>query len=172
MVLSALATGGEDDRGEFLLVEQRPDAEVRTADYFVQLVNTRNAENQAQGGGSRQSLEFPRLSKLILRDLHWTTLRRRQLSSLPAALENLTSFTLSGRLDAPFNGNTLARLVSPLRQLKSLALRGIDLSKHSTDGITPPSFELHSLALHDIPHLTAKHLRWLYVLPSSFQSRC
>ena len=166
MVFPAPATEVDDDAeiaSESLVLEQRAGEVESTADDFVRLVNSATATNQAKGS---------QLLRLVLRELHWTTLRRRQLSSLPTTLSHLTSFTLSGRLDAPFNGNTLARLIPPLSQLKSLALRGIDFSKHSTDGITPPTFELRSLALHDIPHLTAKHLRWLYVLAPHQESRC
>ena len=136
------------------MVEQRASEAEITADDFVSRVNSKTEECKAQN--------IP-LITLILRELEWTTLRRRQLSSLPTTLSTLTSFTLSSRPGAPFNGNTLARLISPLHRLKRLALRGIEFSKHSIDGIPPPTFELRSLALLDAPRLTKKHLRWLCV---------
>ena len=152
-----LASRGDGDdemvgQGEMIRLEQRPDEREITADEFVRLVNSVTTSNQG-----RTTL----LVSLVLCEMNWTALRRRQLSFLPNQLSNLTSFTLSARPETPFIAGTLERLISPLNQLKSLALRGIEFSKHSVSGITPPSFELQSLALLDVSNLNAKHLRWL-----------
>ncbi|KAL8287400.1 hypothetical protein RQP46_003258 [Phenoliferia psychrophenolica] len=106
------------------------------------------------------------LEAISLRELGFSTFRRRQVNfvlSLPAPLRSLS---LCGRLDEThggFNLHTIGQLLTNLPHLTTLALRNIQVVPASLEGLVPPTYALQSLALFNFggPALEPAHLRWL-----------
>ncbi|ORY65632.1 hypothetical protein BCR35DRAFT_334610 [Leucosporidium creatinivorum] len=114
---------------------------------------------------------LPKLQAIHLRELAFTSLRRRSLSDFTSQLSSLHTLSISGRpaaapsshpSDSLFNLHTVGQIVISLPQLRHLALRHIHASPTSLEGLSPyPTFTLTSFALYSTPNLTPKHLHWL-----------
>lgn len=110
------------------------------------------------------------LRAIHLRELAFTSLRRRSLSDFTSQLSSLHTVSIAGRPPAPsshpsdslFNLHTIGQIVLSLPQLRYLALRNVHASPTSLEGLSPyPVFTLTSFALYSTPNLTSKHLHWL-----------
>jgi hypothetical protein len=113
---------------------------------------------------------LPHLQAIHLREVAFTSLRRRSLSDFTSQLSSLHTLSIAGRPAAPsshpsdslFNLHTVGQIVISLPQLRHLALRNIHASPTSLEGLSPyPTFTLTSFALYSTPNLTPKHLHWL-----------
>ena len=103
---------------------------------------------------------------LSLRDLAFSTFRRRQVNFVLSLPSPLTSLSILARLDehsSGFNLHTIGQLLSNLPSLTHLALRNIHVVPSALAGLLPPTFSLQSLALFNFagPSLEPAHLRWL-----------
>lgn len=110
------------------------------------------------------------LKSIHLREVGFTSLRRRSLSDFTSQLSSLHTLSIAGRPAAPsshpsdslFNLHTVGQIVVSLPQLRHLALRHIHASPNSLEGLSPyPTYTLTSFALYSTPNLNPKHLHWL-----------
>lgn len=113
---------------------------------------------------------LPEVEELHLRELSFSSLRRRHVQ-FASPLARLSALSISGSPGAgSFNLVTVGQIVTSLPQLKYLALRHIHVHSSALEGISPPTFQLHSFALFSTPHLEPRHFRWLLRTTSHAES--
>lgn len=110
------------------------------------------------------------LQELHMRQLHFTSLRRRSLSALTARAHTLQTLAISGPAQmnaskpesAGFNLNSVGRIVSACQNLRHLHLRNVRSSGPTLDklGAVPPC-ALRSFALISSPTIKQNDLAWL-----------
>ncbi|KAM0750886.1 hypothetical protein T439DRAFT_325933 [Meredithblackwellia eburnea MCA 4105] len=101
---------------------------------------------------------------LSLRELEFTSLRRRSVNfttSLPGALLALSISGRVGTSEGGFNLHTVGQLLTNLPSLTHLALRNIQVVPAALEGLVPPTCQLISLALVETRKLEPHHLLWL-----------
>jgi hypothetical protein len=99
-----------------------------------------------------------RATAVHLEEPNFSTLRRRQVGCLSHL--SLTTLSIHGRSDSPFNASTVGQLLLTLSKLKHLSLRNIHFFPGALDSLAVPSNGFSSFSLTSSPGVSSKQFYW------------
>ncbi|SCZ87862.1 BZ3500_MvSof-1268-A1-R1_Chr2-3g05330 [Microbotryum saponariae] len=122
----------------------------------------------------------PTLKHLHLRELAFTSFRRRHLTQLTPLLSSsnlqLETLTVIGRpaIESQFQFHALASILLCLPNLSTLVMRHIRASTPAPSAAMGrmPSFKLVSISVRDCPSFMAEHYYWLFASTMYADSLC
>jgi hypothetical protein len=120
-------------------------------------------EQQVEDSVSEEDLvklcgKLRRATAVHLEEPNFSTLRRRQVGCLFHL--SLTTLSIHGRSDSPFNASTVGQLLLTLPKLRHLSLRNIHFFPGALDSLTVPSNGFSSFSLTSSPSISSKQLYW------------